>query len=196
MKIIGVTGGIGAGKSSVSGILRDLGCEVIDADQLSHAVVKPGRPAWQKIIEAFGEGVLQADGNLDRKKLAGIVFHSRESKEQLEAIVHAEVIMEMKNRIDELEKAGYEGCIVLDVPIPVEIGFLDTVDTVWVVTAEDEKRIRRIMERSGLSAQEAAARMRSQLSAEEYQKLANVIIENNGSMEELKEQVISNLGIL
>jgi dephospho-CoA kinase len=141
--IIGVTGGIGAGKSSVSSILRELGAVVLDADQISREVTEPGKQAWQQIIKAFGNDVLMPDQRLDRKKLAGIVFRSRQKRLLLENIIHREVTEIMKRQIDALKNQGFDGVIVLDVPIPVKKGFQDTVDQIWVVTCHDEERIRR-----------------------------------------------------
>ncbi len=189
MTIIGVTGGIGAGKSSVSRILEELGARVIDADKLSHDVVEPGKLAWHQITEAFGKEILRADQSLDRKKLAQRVFHSEVLRLKLEAIVHTQVIRSIRENLDALRNQGYEGLVVLDVPIPVKHGFLDTVDIVWVITASEETRIARIIARSGMSPEEAKSRINAQLSQHEYLQLADRIIENDGSMEELKTAV-------
>lgn len=189
MKFIGVTGGIGAGKSSVSKILEDRGAQVIDADLLSHQVVELGKPAYHQIIEEFGIEVLQNDGSLDRKRLAEIVFQKPKLRRKLETIVHAEVINAMLERINSLKRQSYKGLVVLDVPIPVEHGFLDTADTVWVVTASEETRIKRVVARSGLSVEEAKRRIQSQLSQEEYIRLADEIIENEDSIEDLRKKI-------
>ena len=189
MTIIGVTGGIGAGKSSVSFILHELGAKVIDADQLSREVVEPGKPAWHQIVTSFGIEVLQPDKSLNRKLLAQKVFHSEALRLKLEAIIHAQVIQCMKEDLSAFKDQGYEGIVVLDVPIPVEHGFLDTVDQVWVVSAREETRIQRVMARSGLTYDEAKSRIDAQLKQEEYQKLAHRIIENDGTLEELKGTV-------
>lgn len=187
--IIGVTGGIGAGKSSVSNILRSMGALVIDADKISRHVVEPNQVAWLKIKQAFGSDVFREDNTLDRKKLAGIVFVSKEKKLLLESIIHTEVVSIIKERIDSLQKQDYNGMIVLDVPIPVENGFLDTVDRVWVVVSDDELRIKRIINRGGISREDAENRIKSQLTQDEYKELAHDIIENNGSLDELREKV-------
>ncbi len=187
--IIGVTGGIGAGKSSVSSILRELGAVVLDADQISREVTEPGKQAWQQIIKAFGNDVLMPDQRLDRKKLAGIVFRSRQKRLLLENIIHREVTEIMKRQIDALKNQGFDGVIVLDVPIPVKKGFQDTVDQIWVVTCHDEERIRRVMARSGFTYEDAKNRINAQMPQDEYKKLAHIIIENNGSIEALKARV-------
>lgn len=189
MKIIGVTGGIGAGKSTVSAMLKEMGAEIIDADYLSRKATQPGEPAWKEIIDHFGQEILLPDKTLDRKKLAGIVFNSEEKRRKLERIIHTRVIHEMKERIKELKEEGYDGIVVLDVPIPVREGFLDIVDAVWVVVCPDEERIRRVMVRSKVDREDAVNRIRSQLSQEDYIKLADVVIENDGDLVTLQKKV-------
>ena len=189
MTIIGVTGGIGAGKSSVSAVLKKMGARVIDADFISHEAEKPGGAAYEQIVEEFGHEILKPDSSLDRKRLADIVFNYPEKRIKLEKIVHIQVIKEIMRQIDELKNKGYNGLVVLDVPIPVKHGFLDRADRVWVVDADDETRIGRVMERSGINAEDARLRIESQLSREEYISLADEVIENNGSFEELEEKI-------
>ncbi|MCX7773329.1 MAG: dephospho-CoA kinase [Clostridia bacterium] len=189
MTIIGVTGGIGSGKSAVSAILKELGAEVIDADLISHQVVEPGKRAWHLIVESFGQEVLKVDQTLDRRKLAAQVFHDKALRLKLESIIHTEVVRTMRQQLQDLAQEDFEGIVVLDVPIPVEHGFLDTVDQVWVVEAAEEVRIKRVMERSGLTAEEAKSRIQSQLSQKEYAKLADVIIKNEGSLKDLEQRV-------
>lgn len=189
MIIIGVTGGIGAGKSSVSAILKQLGAQVLDADAISKQVSEPNQSAWKQIVDTFGTGILNPDSSLNRRALARIVFSSEEQKKKLEAIIHEKVIQEMTRQIDLLKEKNFQGMVVLDVPIPVEDGFLNVVDEVWVVTAKEGDRIGRIVSRSGLSEEEARARMRSQLSQEEYMKLGHRIIPNEGSLDDLRKTV-------
>lgn len=189
MKIIGVTGGIGAGKSSVSAIMEELGAIVIDADLISKQVVEPGKPAWLEIKEAFGEDFIRRDKTLDRKKIAKEVFASKEKKLLLEKIIHREVIAVIKEKLATMQEYGYNGIVVMDVPIPVKEGFLETVDRVWVVVSDDEIRLNRVMARGGISRDDAENRIKSQLTQEEYKALAHVVIENNGSIEELREKV-------
>ncbi|NLM75647.1 MAG: dephospho-CoA kinase [Clostridiaceae bacterium] len=189
MKIIGVTGGIGAGKTLVSSILKELGAVVIDADKLSREAVEKGKPAYRKIIEVFGSDILDSNRYIDRKKLGRIVFNNPALRRKLEEIVHEEVVNCIFKKLDELKQGGYKGLVVLDVPIPVEHGFLDVADQVWVVTAKEETRIKRVQERSGLSREETIRRMKSQLPQEDYIALADVVIENEGSIENLKKKV-------
>jgi len=189
MVIIGVTGGIGSGKSSVSAILGDLGAQVLDADAITRQVCEPHEAAWNQIVDTFGAEILNSDSTINRKKLAQIVFNDIAQKKKLEAIIHEKVLQEMSYQINNLKEHGYQGMVVLDVPIPVEDGFLNRVDEVWVVTASEEKRLKRIVARSGLSEEEARARMRAQLSQEDYIKLGHRIIPNEGSLEDLQETV-------
>jgi dephospho-CoA kinase len=189
MKIIGVTGGIGSGKSTVSSFLKEMGAVVIDADLLSHKVTKAGNPAHRKIVEVFGQKILDSSKEINRKKIAEIVFNDKSLLKKLENIVHAEVTKCIRKTLTELKKQGYKGLVVLDVPIPVKNGFLDTVDTVWVVWSPEETRIKRVMKRSGLSREEAVKRINSQFSQDEYIRLADVVIYNDQSLEELKSKV-------
>ncbi|NLO99020.1 MAG: dephospho-CoA kinase [Clostridiaceae bacterium] len=189
MLVIGVTGGIGAGKSSVSAILKELGAIVIDADLIARQVVEPYKPAWLEIKEAFGEDFLLDDNSLDRKRLADEVFLSKEKKHILEKIIHKEVLAVIKEKLAAMREYGYKGTVVLDVPIPVKEGFLDAADKVWVVVSDDEIRIKRLMKRRNMSREDAEARMSSQLTQDEYKALAHEVIVNNGSKEELEKNV-------
>ncbi|MGI6049846.1 MAG: dephospho-CoA kinase [Acetivibrionales bacterium] len=189
MIVIGVTGGIGSGKSTVSSILEELGAILIDADSISKQVVEPEERAYFEVIKTFGESILNEDKSIDRKKLAEIVFTSDEKKRLLEGIIHKEVIRVIKERIELFHEYGFNGTVVLDVPIPVEDGFLNVVDKVWVVVSEDKKRISRVIKRGGISLEDAQNRINSQLSQEEYMKLADVVLENNGDLLELREKV-------
>lgn len=193
MKIIGVTGGIGAGKSSVSAILKKLGVKVIDADQLSREVVEVNKPAYKKIVEEFGVSILNSNKSIDRKKLAAIVFNEPEKRHKLEKIVHSEVIRAIMDEVDYLKRTNFDGIIALDVPIPVKHGFLDLADRVWVVTAPEKTRIKRVQLRSGLSEDEVLERISSQISQQDYINLADNIIDNGGSLEELEKQVTNLL---
>lgn len=190
LRIIGVTGGIGSGKSTVSRILEDLGAEIIDADEISREVMSPGEQAFKEVVNCFGKEYIGQNGELDRKKLAAVVFSHPEKLKFLNSITHKHIIDRILKRIDLKAKEGYNGVIVIDVPIPVEKGFLDTVDEVWVVDAERDIRIKRIMERSNMSYEEAVSRINSQIAQSDYLAIANEVIENNGSVEELEQKVV------
>ena len=166
---------------------------VIDADKLSREVVEVDKPAYIKITEEFGTDILNHDRSINRKKPASLVFNDPEKRIRLEKIVHTEVINAILAEIDNLKKTYYDGIVALDVPIPVRHGFLDLVDRVWVVTAPEDVRIQRVMQRSGLSEDEVRERICSQISQQEHIDLADDIIDNRGSLEELEKQVIKLL---
>lgn len=190
MRIIGVTGGIGSGKSTVSRILEDLGAVVIDADKIAREVMAPGEDAYNEIVKFFGNEYIGQNGQIDRKKLAAMVFGNPEKLELLNNITHKHIIKRILEIIEAKAREGYNGVIVIDAPIPVEHGFLDTVDEVWVVDADRDVRIKRIMERSNMSYEEAVSRINSQIPRSDYLSIANEIIENNGSVEELEQKVV------
>jgi len=186
MRIIGVTGGIGSGKSTVSKILASYGAKVIDADVLARQITEKGQKALKEIANCFGETILDSYGNLDRKELARIVFKDKQKLEELNRITHkyvAEKIIEMIKNLNNNEIA------VVDAPIPIEHGFIDVVDEIWAVVADKDVRIKRVMERSNMTYNEVEDRINSQLSDEFYKSISNIVIENNGSIEELEQQV-------
>lgn len=192
MRVLGVTGGTGTGKSTVCAILAEQGGAVIDADRIANSMQKRGSPAFAKIVAHFGEGILLPDGELNRTLLAGIVFAKHEELRILNGIVHRYVSAEMKACVRQAREENRRFA-VLDVPIPIEDGFFDTADCIWAVAANDDLRIRRIMARSGISEKEAQLRIASQLSNREYSELADVVIDNEGSLEELKKLVLYEL---
>lgn len=192
MRVLGVTGGTGTGKSTVCAILAEQGGAVIDADRIANSMQKKGSPAFAEIVAHFGEGILLPDGELNRTLLAGIVFAKHEELRILNGIVHRYVSAEMKACVRQAREENRRFA-VLDVPIPIEDGFFDTADCIWAVAANDDLRIRRIMARSGISEKEAQLRIASQLSNREYSELADVVIDNEGSLEELKKLVLYEL---
>jgi len=188
MFIIGLTGGIGSGKSTVARILQKLGAEVIYADDIAKEITEPGMPAYRKIIEYFGEDIIGEDNRINRKKLADIVFSNSGELQRLNEITHSIVVDVIAKLIDEYRDSGKE-LVVVEAIVPVEHGFLDVVDTVWVVLANESVRIDRVMERNGLTYEEAKKRIRSQMSDEMYILIADKIIYNDGSLKELEEKV-------
>lgn len=190
MKVIGVTGGIGSGKSAVVNYLQELGAKTLDADITARQVVEPGSPALQEIIEEFGDNVVSTTGHLDRNKLGSIVFNNKEKLDILNGIMH-KYIVELIIRTVELErKAGKAEVFVIEAAIPLKHGFLDISDEIWAVVCDDEIRINRIMQRNGISREKALSIINSQIPTKEYIALADIIIENNGSPEELKVSVV------
>ncbi len=188
MKIIGITGGIGSGKSTVANILQNFGAKVIDADRISREVTEKGQPALKEIVDYFGEEVLNKDGDLDRKKLGEIVFKDGEKLKTLNDITHKYIIERIRQYLDKF-KAENARVVVLDVPLPVKHGFLDIVDEVWVVVAKKETRVKRIIERNGFSYKEAISRINAQQSDEDYLKIADEVIQNDGTTEDLVKYV-------
>ncbi len=187
MFLIGITGGIGCGKSTVAQLCRDAGLAVLDADAISREATSPGGLAIQPILEKFGKSVIGSDGGLDRSKMAQLAFSDRKILDQLSRIVHAQVIAEM-NRLIEQHRQKKTKVVVLDVPIPVRQGFLDTVDQVWVVWAEDAVRIDRLRAR-GMAEEEARRRMAMQMTLAEFSEIADHTIDNSFDYLQLIDQV-------
>lgn len=187
MFVIGLTGGIGCGKSTAASILRAHGLEVLDADAISHEVTAPGGAAIPEIIERFGVEFVNADGSLNRGKMAEIVFGDRRLLDALSLIIHRHVMGEMKRRREKMAKQKVKA-VVMDVPVPVKEGFLDSCDQIWVIWAGETIRLERLRGR-GMPEEEALRRMRIQMSEEEYKNLSQVFIRNDGSIEELEQKL-------
>ncbi len=182
---IGLTGGIGSGKSTVSGLLAARGAVVVDADRIAREVVEPGTPGLATVVEAFGDAVLAPDGWLDRPALAAIVFADPEARRRLDAIVHPLV----RARGRELEAAAPPGSVVVhDVPLLVETGQASSFDLVLVVLADVETRVARLVQR-GLTAEDARARIAVQATDEQRRAIGDVVLDNSGTEEELAAQV-------
>lgn len=190
LKIIGVTGGIGSGKSAVATILKDLGAVVIDADSIARGVTAKGCKALEELTGYFGNGILDEEGDLKRKALADMVFKDPVRRQALEAITHKYVVSKILDGVENIKNSGKTEVVVIDAPIPLEHGFLDVADEVWVVAAEKEIRISRAMERSGYTHEEALDRINSQMKDEEYLQVADDVINNDGSMDELEMNVV------
>jgi dephospho-CoA kinase len=183
---VGLTGGIGAGKSEVSRLLAAHGAVIVDADLIAREVVAPGTQGLAAVVAAFGQDVLAADGSLDRPKLGAIVFADPEKLAALNAIVHPLV----GRRSAELEAAAGPGAVVVhDVPLLAENGLAPLYDVVVVVDAADETRLRRLVELRGMSEEDARARMAAQATREERLAVADLVIDNDGPLERLAPQV-------
>ena len=189
MKTIGLTGGIGSGKSTVSQILAGLGAWVIDADKVGHEIYLPGKAAWQQVTAAFGPDILAADQTIDRKKLGAIVFGSDEARKKLNAIVHPLMCKEIERRIKEKRAEGFTQPIVVEAAVLIEANWLPLVDEVWVVVAGRSAVIERVAAQRGLSAHDTEARIVSQLADAERLKHASVVIPNDGALEDLQKRV-------
>lgn len=190
MLVIGMTGGIASGKSTVAQRLRELGAVVLDADQVARDVVDPGTPALQEIREFFGNRVIAEDGTLDRKVLADIVFADATRRSRLESIIHPRVREKMEADVAQLRAEGRTEVVICDIPLLFETGMsLDPFDRILVVYAPKEKQIRRLMERNGLTPEEAQLRLEAQWPTEEKVRRADDVIDNSGSIVDTLRQV-------
>lgn len=189
MKVIGLTGGIGAGKSTVSDLLRQKGCRIIDADRIAHEITAPGSPLLPKLAEAFGQDILHADGTLDRKALAAKAFSSREQREKLEAITTSQVVQIISQQLEQLREEGREKLVFVDAPLLFEAGADALTDLVWLVDADLELRIRRTMERDNAGREEILQRIKNQMPDEEKRARAHEIIDNSKGKDELYQRV-------
>lgn len=187
MFVIGITGGIGTGKSTAAKIFAERGVRVLDADEISKKVTGPQGSALELIRALLGNKAVDSSGNLNRKYVASLVFSDRTKLDKLSAIIHKQVLEEIGLELEkEREKATK--VIILDVPIPVQKGFLDVCNQVWVISADEQVRLSRIMDR-GMDADDAKRRMAMQMTREEYENLADIVIENNEDEEELREKI-------
>ena len=189
MTVIGLTGSIGSGKSTVTKYLLNKGYIVIDSDLLSREVVKKGKPALREIEAAFGGKVLTDEGTLDRKKLARIVFSSKKKKETLERIVTDRVVKEIKKQLRKLKTEGTERFVFVDAPVLFECEAKLNLDYVWVVVADDDLRAKRVMSRDNCTREEFDRRTLTQISQDEKIRLADRVIENNGSTRKLYSRI-------
>ncbi len=192
MKVIGLTGGIGSGKSTVSAYLREKGIVVLDADQVARMLVLPGSDTLRTLTDFFGQEILLEDGSLDRKKLGGIIFSDADKKQRLDTVMHRKIREEIERRL-QVEQAKGADCVVIDAPLLLETGMENLVDQVWLIEMEDSLRIRRVMERDALSEEEVRARICLQMSAEEKRKRSNCIVDNSSDLESLYQQIDSLL---
>ena len=186
--IVGLTGGIGSGKTTVADFFRELGAHVIDWDELSRRAVQPNMPAWQGIVDHFGPDVLKEDGTLDRQRMAETVFADGEQRGVLERIVHPEVFKEDARLTEEIRKREADALIVKDIPLLIEASLTSLVDKVIVVYASPEGRVARLAER-GFAREDVEARIKAQMPLDEKVKSADFVVDNNGSLDETRKQV-------
>ena len=191
MLIAGLTGSIATGKSTVSTIMKDLGAFIVDADRAAREVVLPGMPAWERIVRIFGRDVLQPSGEIDRERLGRLVFNDAKMRAMLEEVVHPEVVRHMEDRIVTIGTGSPDAVVILGVPLLSETGMPRGVNEVIVVYCPEDQQIRRLMIRDSVNRDEALARVRSQLSIEEKRRFASMLIDNGGTREETRIQVIS-----
>ena len=188
MKVIGLTGGIGSGKSAVARFLAELGAVIIDADKVGHEAFKPDTELWREVVAAFGRHILTPEGDIDRGKLGKMVFGSAESLARLNQIMHPRMYYMVKAQLEEYRRQGID-VVVLEAPLLLEAGWTPLVDEVWVIITPESQVLRRLQERAGLTEPESLARIRSQMSNEARVKHADVVINNDGGLDELRDRV-------
>ena len=186
--ILGLTGGIGTGKSEVTRALASLGASVIDADRVGHEAYKPHQGIWQEVVQAFGEEILQPDGEVDRKALGAIVFSQPDARAKLNSIMHPWMAQEIERQIDQLRQDGVE-VVVLEAALLIEAGWQGLVDELWVTMVDEDEAVLRVSLRSGLSEEQVRGRMATQMPVAEKVEQADVVIDNSGSLEELEWRV-------
>jgi dephospho-CoA kinase len=187
--VIGLTGGIGAGKSTVTQMLEDLGAVVIDADRVGHQIYLPDLPAWREIVDGFGETVLNADRTINRQALGKIVFADPEALRTLNRILHPKMFDRMAELIAELRGRGGMKAIVVEAAVLIEANWQPLVDQVWVVVASEPVVVDRLAKQRSLCAEQVRTRIAAQVSNDERLKHAQVVIRNDGSLEEVRSAV-------
>jgi dephospho-CoA kinase len=193
MKHIGLTGGIASGKSTVSAILRELGVPIVDADKTARELSKKGNKVWQAVRENFGSSYFLPDGEMDRKALGDLIFSNSEARERLNRVTHPIIQKEMESKMQQIEDNQDVPLAVMDVPLLFESGWQTFMDEVWVVSIPEEMQISRLMKRDRLTREQALLRINSQISLKEKCKMADRVIDNSGSLEQTKEQIVSIL---
>ncbi len=185
---IGLTGGVGSGKSTVSSYLKELGIPVIDGDKLAREAVTPGSPAMKQMREVFGDHIFLPDGNLDRLQVASIVFTNEKKRQQLNGIIHPYIWHCAQQELFRAQEQGYD-IVVLDMPLLLEISWQLRVEEVWIVKVPLEEQIRRVMARDNFTRQQVLDRIHKQMPTENKVNYADVIIDNSRSVEETRRQV-------
>lgn len=186
--IIGLTGGISSGKSTVANMIRELGIPIIDADIIAREVVEPNEEAYEKIVRHFGVEILHEDGTIDRKKLGAIIFNDEDERKALNSIVHPAVRKRMNEQKEHYIQEGYEH-IVLDIPLLFESKLTHLVEKTLLVYVDENVQLQRLMARDKSTEEEALSRIQSQMPLKEKLKLADEYIDNNGTLQETKTQV-------
>ena len=192
MKIIGLTGNSGCGKGAVAKIMEDRGCLILDCDKIAHENMLPKGKAYKPILESFGEKVLDRNGFITRRELGQIVFNDNEKLKELNKITHKYIVEKIKEFICENRFAK---AIVIDAPLLIEAGLEKMCDSVWIVYADFDIRVERVVKRDCISKEDAILRFKNQMSFEEMKKYANVIIKNNKGIRELEEAVLNNMRV-
>jgi len=187
VKLVGLTGGIASGKSTVAKILQSLGAAIVNADDLAREVVEPGHEAWKEIVASFGTDILQSDQTLDRQKLRTLIFNQPEARKRLESIIHPRVRALAEERIRQYAAAGYP-VVIYEVPLLFEGNLQEWLRPVILVACDVETQTARLQNRDHLTAADAEKHIAAQMSLKDKRRLADYVIENNGSLEDLERQ--------
>jgi dephospho-CoA kinase len=183
---VGLTGGIASGKSTVARMLAEKGALIIDFDELAHTAEDPDGEVWREIVRHFGSEILYGDGKIDRRRLGECVFADREKLELLNSLVHPAVFEQWRRRLEEIRKTQPEAIVLSDIPLLIEAGLKPMVDMVFLVYLHPEEQIARLMARNGYSREEAESRLASQMPIGEKLPYADIVIRNEGSLEETR----------
>lgn len=184
MKIIGLTGGIGSGKSTAARKLRELGAIIIDADETAHSIQEPYKPAWQDIVDYFGEEILNPDMTINREKVGEIVFSDSDKLAVLNKITHPRIMESLKDEFRTIKASNPDAIVFLEVPLLYETFMERMCNEVWVIWVDRETQINRLTKRNKFSREEAVRRIEAQLSLDEKARRADVVIDNRGTIEE------------
>jgi dephospho-CoA kinase len=187
--LVGLTGGMGSGKSLAAKFFAEQGAHIIDADQLSRELVRPGHPALKEIVDVFGEDILDPSGNLDRELLAKNIFEDTEKKSALEAILHPKVIVREQEIYLSISTSDPSAIVIVDAALLIESGNYKNVDKVIVVQSREEQQVQRILSRGSQSYDQAIARIKNQMNFEEKSKYADYILDNQSQPEDLRQKV-------
>ena len=188
MIAIGLTGGIGTGKSTVSQMLASLGAVVIDADKLGHQALQPSSPIWHELVAAFGQRILKPDGQIDRARLGEIVFNDPAALKRIDGIMHPALYQTVENMLADYRRKG-EKVAVVEAAALIEANWMPLMDEIWVTAAPEGTVVGRLRDRSGLSEEQTRSRVRSQITMAERERHATVIINTDCSLEEVRRQV-------
>jgi dephospho-CoA kinase len=188
MLIVGLTGGVASGKTAVAQVLKEEGAYIIDADQIARELVQPHTPAWNELVRAFGQEILQQDGTIHRKRLAEKVFAEPEQRRLLDQILHPRIKEQMDRRTKAIGEKDPEAIVVIDAPLLVELGEHREMDKLIVVTTTQTQQVERLKDRDGTGLEEALRIISSQMPMKEKLKFADYVIQNEGSLEETKKR--------